>query len=87
MAGTSPEDVLEEFGLTSSQENISKQIELTLSTREQKIYDVLNFEPMHVDVLATETGMSTQQLLVELLALEFKDAVRQLPGKYFMRLH
>lgn len=87
MAALSPEDVLEELGLAETKENISKQIELTLSPREQKIYDVLNFEPMQLDVLAQTTEMSTQQLLVELLALEFKDAVRQLPGKYFMRLH
>ncbi|HYF04404.1 MAG TPA: DNA-processing protein DprA [Patescibacteria group bacterium] len=87
MAALSPEDVLEELGLAAPKEKYSRQIRLELSPQEQKIYDHLNFEPLHLDALGHQTGFSTQELLVHLLGLEFKDAVRQLPGKYFLRMH
>jgi DNA processing protein len=53
---------------------------------ESKILDVLSStEPMHVDKIAEASGLSVTDALVHLLSLEFKDLVRQLPGKLFLK--
>ncbi|HLF13536.1 MAG TPA: DNA-processing protein DprA, partial [Bacteroidota bacterium] len=52
---------------------------------ERVIYDLLGGEPVQVDDLAARSNVAIPDLLVRLLALEMKNLVRQLPGKYFMR--
>jgi DNA processing protein len=59
------------------------QIELTLF--EQRLYDLLSTAPLHIDTLTERAEMTTPDVLVNLLSLEFKGLVRQLPGKYFVR--
>ncbi|MCZ7555878.1 MAG: DNA-processing protein DprA [Bacteroidia bacterium] len=56
-----------------------------LSLIEQQIADQLSHEPLHIDEIAARTGLPLPALLVDLLQMEFKDAVRQLPGKHFIR--
>jgi DNA processing protein len=55
-----------------------------LSIFEEKIYNCLLNEPLHIDKLAEKTNLSTSDCLVNLLSLEFKGLVKQLPGKTFM---
>lgn len=57
-----------------------------LTLFEQRVFDVLTDRPVHIDTVAELSGYSTSEALVHLLALEFKGAVRQLPGKLFLRL-
>lgn len=83
------DDVLEELGpqvrhLLKRERVREVTIELTLF--ERKIFDVLTHEPIHIDALAELAETSTADALVNLLSLEFKGLVRQLPGKMFMRL-
>ena len=61
------------------------QAKIQLSIFEQKIFDVLSDDPIHVDALADKCKMSTSDILVQLLSLELKGVVRQLPGKYFTK--
>lgn len=61
------------------------QAKLQLSIFEQRIFDSLSEDPIHVDVLADKCKMSTSDVLVQLLGLELKGVVKQLPGKYFTR--
>ncbi len=61
------------------------QTRVQLTIFEQKVFDVLTEEPFHVDVLAEKCGMTISDLLVQLLSLELKGVVKQLPGKYFTR--
>lgn len=56
-----------------------------MSLFEEQVYRPLSEHPVHIDVLATESGLKTSDALVYLLALEFKGAVKQLPGKFFVR--
>ena len=56
-----------------------------LTVFEQKLFDTLSAEPMHVDLIAERTALSTSDTLVNLLGLEFKGLVRQLAGKMFVR--
>lgn len=52
---------------------------------EELVYGILSFEPIHIDELAIKTEIDVSQLLVTLLNLEFSGAVKQLPGKYYIR--
>jgi DNA processing protein len=58
---------------------------IQLNEIEQKVMALLSHEPAHIDLLAKQTGLPTAQLLAILLELEFKNAVKQLPGKFFMK--
>jgi DNA processing protein len=62
-----------------------KKVLPNLSKSETVIYNLLGFEPMHIDKIYEGTGFNISACLVELLSLEFKGIVRQLPGKYFVR--
>ena len=85
---TSADDVINELELKLKPvlgKNIPKQqIDLTLF--EEKIINALNSEPLHIDKIASLTNMSTSDCLVNLLSLEFKGLVKQLPGKMFALL-
>jgi DNA processing protein len=57
-----------------------------LNVFETKIYNVLkDTEPMNVDKICELTDFNVSDCLVNLLTLEFKGMVSQLPGKYFIR--
>ncbi len=56
-----------------------------LNASEQKLYDALTTDPVHLDTLCEQTGLDTSNALVYLLSLEFKGLVRQLAGKQFFR--
>ncbi len=80
------EDILVELKLKLKPiegKNIPKQ-QKDLTIFEEKIYNCLLNEPLHIDKLAEKTELSTSDCLVNLLSLEFKGLVKQLPGKMFM---
>ncbi len=86
---TKTEDILEELKLKLKPEigiNIPKP-NFDLNIFEQKILDVLDTERLHIDIIADKSGLSTSDCLVNLLSLEFKGAVRQLPGKVFAKAY
>jgi DNA processing protein len=59
---------------------------IELSIFEQSILDVLSYAPRHIDEINLLTGFSISDCLVNLLSLEFKGLIKQLPGKYFIRI-
>lgn len=82
------EDVLVELDLKLKPvvgKNIPKP-EVELNVFEQKILDSLNNEPIQIDNLAAKLNYSTSDCLVNLLSLEFKGLVKQLPGKQFVKM-
>ena len=66
-------------------EKEEKQIQ-ELSIFEKKIYEVIGIEPIHIDKISEITEMSISDCLVNLLSLEFKEIIKQIPGKNFIRL-
>lgn len=82
---TKPDDILEDMKAVISfkipQEKIKKE-ELTIF--EQKLFELINDDPKHVDDISMQAGISASDTLVNLLMLEFKGYIRQLPGKYFI---
>lgn len=80
------EDILTELELKLKPvlgKNIPKQ-QTDLTIFEEKIYNCLLNEPLQIDKIAEMTNQSTSDCLVNLLSLEFKGMVKQLPGKMFM---
>jgi DNA processing protein len=57
----------------------------TLAERERKIWDLLGVEPLHIDPIARQVGLSVAQTAEVLLRLELMGLVRQLPGTLFVR--
>jgi len=57
-----------------------------LTLFEQQVHNALGNEPTHIDALAICAGMPTPDALVQLLSLELKGIVRQLPGKFFVKV-
>jgi len=87
---TNSEDVLVE--LEAKMKNYVKARNKTLekvlpelTKSESIIYSILSFEPVHIDKINEVSGFNISDCLVQLLNLEFKDVVKQLPGKYFIR--
>lgn len=64
---------------------IQKHPKVQLTIFEQRVFETVGEEPEHVDVLSEKCGMSASDLLVQLLSLELKGVVKQLPGKYFVK--
>jgi DNA processing protein len=88
---TSIEDVLDELEtkLRPILKGITKQThrpEPELTLFEKKVYENLSEEPIHIDQLSEKADMSTTDVLVNLLSLEFKGLIKQIPGKMFIRL-
>ena len=85
---TSAEDVINELELKLKPvlgKNIPKQ-QVDLSLFEEKLINVLSTEPLQIDRIASLANMTTSECLVNLLSLEFKGLVKQLPGKMFALL-
>jgi DNA processing protein len=58
---------------------------IELNLFEEKILSILDHDPKHIDEIALLAKTSTADCLVNLLTLEFKGLVKQLPGKMFVR--
>ena len=82
------EGILEELELKLKPvigENIPRQ-NIDLNIFEEKIISCLNSNPLQIDKISELTCLSTSDCLVNLLSLEFKGLVKQLPGRTFSLL-
>jgi len=85
------EDIISELeyqmsGIIKKREE-QKPVEINdLNLFERKIYDVLGDEPMYIDDISEKSGLSISDCLVNLLTMEFKNHIRQLPGKRFTKI-
>lgn len=82
-----PGDILEELGYDFKDSLFSEKEEITrtISSTEKRVLDRIGWEPVHIDTLLAGVG-STAQLYQELLLLEIKGLVKQLPGKYYIKI-
>ena len=86
------EDVLSEFEYLFPASNRPPSVSdtgvlpaLALSENEQRIYDALGAEETSIDDVIRHSGLPSSAVSVALLSLEMKRAVKQLPGKLFVR--
>jgi len=78
------EDVLEEFAIAYAPK-ITAQAEIELTPIEKQITDQLTTDPLSFDLLVNQCGLPLSRLSEQLLVLELKDVIKQLPGKYYVR--
>src|SRR2546426_1344262 len=57
-----------------------------LSEEERRIYDAIDASETPIDEIATKSNLPSATVSSTLLALELKRLVKQLPGKYFVKL-
>ncbi|MBA4407515.1 DNA-protecting protein DprA [bacterium] len=84
---TCAKDILIELELQLKPE-IGKNIprpSVELNLFEERLIGILDAEPKQIDEIALKLSMNTTDCLVNLLTLEFKGLVKQLPGKMFIR--
>ena len=58
----------------------------TLSEEERRVYDAINSSETPIDQIATKCDLPSATVSSTLLRLELKRLVKQLPGKYFVKL-
>ena len=70
-------------------EDAVRQPELTpadMTDNERKIWSILNpDEPVHIDILLEQSGLSFGDLNTALVSLDIRDLIRVLPGKHYAR--
>ncbi|MFZ5948516.1 MAG: DNA-processing protein DprA [Stygiobacter sp.] len=81
---TCVEDILNELNVFSKEAKQAISVKVDLTLFEEKIFNLLDSTPKHIDEIARLTNLSTSECLVHLLTLEFKGLVKQLPGKMFV---
>lgn len=81
------EDIIEELGLELkriSDGRAGKSFP-DLEKDEEKIFEALSDEPLHIDEIAEAASFDASLALKTLSSLELKGAIKQLPGKRFVR--
>ncbi len=74
-------------GASSRRGRLSKVKALPeLSPEEQRMYDLLAQEPLHLDELTDSSGLTSADAAGILLSLELKSAARRLPGQRYCRV-
>lgn len=84
---TSAEDILQEMEIRIKPE-LKKENppeEIALNFFEEKLLQCINEEPVHIDQIAAQSSMQISDCMVNLLTLEFKGLIKQIPGKMFIK--
>lgn len=84
----SAKEVLEELGieLKIKREQESDKVHVDLSVDEYKVYECIDHEPCHIDIIANRCGLEIGVLMGQMLNLEMKSVIKQLPGQYYVRV-
>ena len=91
-----PEDIVEELlpmvshrppAAAPPREGTQLDVQSKLDDTEQKVWDVLSLEPLHMDVVARQLDFSVSRTSELLLRLEIRGLVKQLPGIFFVRAY
>ncbi len=83
----SAEDILFELGILKEQLDFDQDEEVSFEDEvDNLIFSKLTSEPKHIDTLADELNLEISELLYRLLNFEFKGIIKQLPGKYYVRV-
>lgn len=80
-------DILNELRIKPAEKEVQTHREIDTSQLnffEEKILKVISNEPILIDSIITNTGLSVSECNVHLLTLEFKGLIKQLPGKMFV---
>jgi len=80
------EDILEEIlpQLKRPPASVEKDA-LPLEEEEAKLYQILSYDPKHIDQVSEEIHWGVSSLASTLLAMELKGVIRQLAGQFYVR--
>ncbi|MCL2199558.1 MAG: DNA-processing protein DprA [Defluviitaleaceae bacterium] len=81
-------DVLFALGISLEDEEktkINTNSKNMLATEEKQVYDILNFEPVSVDMLMQICDLQPGRILLICAQLEIKGLIRKLPGQRYVR--
>jgi DNA processing protein len=81
----SAQDILKEFGAGRGQGQPAKIALPPLNPSEEAVVARLSSDPIHIDQLVRDLNLPVASVLADLLGLEMKGWVQQLPGKLFVR--
>jgi DNA processing protein len=85
------DDILDEFGFGGSYlqgVDVLKESGNTfpeMDDSERKIYEIIGDYPVHIDQIVRIGNMDAGEVLGILMKMELKGAIKQLPGKMFVR--
>ena len=84
-----PDDILDELGLNyphaTKIDTFTREPSPPLEERERSVYDLIGDDPLHIDEIARLVQFRPAETASILMRMELKGAVRQLPGKRFVR--
>ncbi len=78
-------DILEEFDFQNSVQNKTIQDFSPDSPEEEKIFQILSLEPLHVDTIVKLSKLKTETALSTLSILEIKGAIKNIGGQNYVR--
>ncbi len=76
-------DILEELHIYFKEEKVKPSP--SLSNEEKIVMNCLSGEPLHINALVEKSNLSPAKVAENLIRLEIKGLVRELPGKLFVR--
>jgi len=85
---TSPEQIVECLNIPlKSKEARRKSLDIAkgLEGVERILFEALDYEPKHIDIISRETKMDSQHVMMTLSLLELRDLIKRLPGMCFAR--
>jgi DNA processing protein len=80
----SPEDLLEALNLTMITEHQKARVVLPEDVTEAALFNVLGFEPMHVDEVGMRAGLPIEKVNATLALMELKGMVRQVGSMQYV---
>jgi DNA processing protein len=81
----SAEQILTHIGFSKISQSANTQVLSFDNENEKKIFEFLSFEPVRIDDIANQTKIPIAEVNINLLTLEFKSLIRQLPGNLFIK--
>lgn len=84
----SAQDILEELQSVPlpTPHTLAKPGAMPMDASEDGLLKEISFDPVHMDMLASRTGIDISSLTTELLTLELSGQLEALPGGYYRRL-
>lgn len=82
-------DIISNFNWNNKQENINKEENidiLNLTDSEKIIYMSMDNNPQHIDILIDKIQLPLSEISSNLIMLEIKQLIKQLPGKLFVKV-
>jgi len=86
---TDVSDIISTFNWKNNSDNIIKEENidiLNLSGSEKIIYMAMDNNPQHIDILISKIQLPLSEISSNLIMLEIKQLIKQLPGKLFVKV-